>query len=79
MKQATSKPAKGVAGRSSSLISNKVVSQKTGGTGGSAPQSTATGSGSRPTASRFKIDSSNPSSSQKIRPSNTTEGTSYKS
>lgn len=50
-------------------MKNKVVTQK--GTGGSsATQRTATGSGSRPTGSKFTIPSSNPTRSQMIRPSN---------
>jgi hypothetical protein len=48
---------------------NKVVKQ-TGTGGSSAPQRTATGSGSRPGGSRFTIPSSNPMKSQMIRPSN---------
>jgi hypothetical protein len=50
-------------------MKTKVLKQ--GGTGGkSASQNTATGSGSRPSGSRFTIPSSHPSSAQKIRPVN---------
>ena len=48
-------------------MKNQPVSQK--GTGGSsAPQRTATGSGSRPMGSRITIPSSNPAQAQRIRP-----------
>lgn len=69
---------KGVkAGKTVNNVSNKSVSQV--GTGGmSAKQSTATGSGSRPTPSKYKIESSNPSQSQMIRPRNKIEGTGFK-
>lgn len=72
------KVAKGVkAGPMVNHVSNKTVSQV--GTGGmSAKQNTAVGSGSRPTPSKFKIDSSNPGQSQMIRPKNKIEGTGYK-
>ena len=47
----------------------KAPVDKQQGTGGrSAPQNTATGSGSRPKGSRFTIPSSHPSAQQKIRP-----------
>lgn len=65
------------AGKKTNMVSNKVVSQT--GTGGSSmAQRTAVGSGSRPGSSRVKIDSSNPSQSQMIRPKNKIEGTGYK-
>lgn len=66
-------------GRSGNRVSNTTVSMRTGkGEGKSAAQNTAVGSGSRPTPSRHKIASSNPISSQKIRPSNPSEGTNFK-
>ena len=69
---------KGVkAGRASNNASNKTTSQ-VGNGGMSAKQNTAVGSGSRPTPSRIKIESSNPSSSQMIRPRNKVEGTGFK-
>ena len=55
-------------------MKNTTAQQK--GTGGSsAAQKTNTGSGSRPTGSKFKIESSNPSSSQQIRPKNKIDNT----
>jgi len=65
-------------GKMGNRISNMTVSQMTGQRGGSMPQGTAVGSGSRPTPSRIKLMSSNPVSSQMIRPKNKTEGTGYK-
>jgi hypothetical protein len=64
-------------GKSGNMVSNKTVSQSGNG-GTSMAQRTAVGSGSRPTASKVKIDSSNPSQSQMIRPKNTIGGTGYK-
>ena len=49
---------------------NRVIQQKNTSQGGSAPQKTATGSGSRPTGGKYKIDSSNPAYAQMIRPKN---------
>lgn len=47
-------------------MKNKVTSQK--GTGGStSKQNTNTGSGSRPSGSKFMIPSSNPSNAKRIR------------
>lgn len=67
------------AGRKTTAVSNSTVSQTTGGRGGSAAQRTAVGSGSRPgTKSTYPIGSSNPSSSQMIRPKNVIGGTKYK-
>ena len=59
-------------------VSNKTVSQKANGGGKSAMVSYAVGSGSRPQGGKHTIESSNPSSSQKIRPKNSTEGTGFK-
>jgi hypothetical protein len=74
-----SKPAPGVFGKTVNHLSNKSSSQETSPPPmTSAKQNTAVGSGSRPTSNRFKIESSNPTSSQKIRPSNPPTGTSYK-
>lgn len=70
---------KGVAaGRKTNNVSNTTTRQTADGGGKSAMQGTAVGSGSRPTPSRIKIDSSNPSHSQMIRPKNKIEGTGYK-
>ena len=74
---------KGVkAGPMKSNVSNMVVSQVTGKSEGKssagATMGTACGSGSRPTPSHYKIQSSNPMSSQMIRPKNKIEGTGYK-
>lgn len=50
------------------MPSKQTDKQTPGGKGGSAPQKTSTGSGSRPgNSSRFPIKSSAPSSPQKIR------------
>ena len=49
------------------MPSNKVSTQAPGGKGGSMPQKTSTGSGSRPTGGKITIPSSNPSSAKKIR------------
>ena len=68
-------------GSKTNMVSNKVTNQGTRSTGQgqrSAMQGTAVGSGSRPGKSRFTIDSSNPTSSQMIRPKNKIEGTGYK-
>jgi len=65
-------------GRMTNMVSNSTVTQKTGGRGGSSGQSTSVGSGSRPGKGKFTIGSSNPVSSQRIRPRNPTEGTGYK-
>jgi hypothetical protein len=75
-----SKPAPGVrAGAQGNRVSNMTVSQATSNkTGGSIGQGTAVGSGSRPTPSKVKIMSSNPVSSQMIRPTNKIGGTGYK-
>jgi hypothetical protein len=71
---------KGVnAGQNGNRVSNQTISQKSGPKQGfSMSQNTAVGSGSRPTPSRIKIGSSNPVSSQMIRPKNKIEGTGYK-
>ena len=66
------------AGPMKNNVSNQTVSQAANGGGKSASQNTAVGSGSRPTPSKFKIPSSNPSQSQMIRPKNKIEGTGYK-
>ncbi len=65
-------------GKTGNRVSNMTVSQVTGQKGGSMPQGTAVGSGSRLTPSKVKIMSSNPVSSQMIRPKNKIEGTGYK-
>jgi hypothetical protein len=65
-------------GKSSNMVSNKTVSQAANGGGKSAYINYAVGSGARPGSSRVKIDSSNPSQSQMIRPKNKIEGTGYK-
>jgi len=65
-------------GRMGNMVSNKTVSQTANGGGSSAKINYAVGSGSRPGASRIKIDSSNPNQSQMIRPKNKIEGTGYK-
>lgn len=66
-------------GRMGNMVSNRTAVQVTGkGEGKSMTQGTAVGSGSRPGSSRIKISSSNPQSSQMIRPKNKIEGTGYK-
>jgi hypothetical protein len=55
-------------GKMGSKGSNQTVSQAPSKGGGSAPQGTAVGSGSRPTGGKIKLMSSNPSNAQKIRP-----------
>jgi hypothetical protein len=59
-------------------VSNKTVSQKANGGGKSAMIGYAVGSGSRPQGGKYNIESSNPVNTQKIRPSNSTEGTGNK-
>ena len=55
-------------------IEKKSASQKVGrAEGKSSPYYAPVGSGSRPVASKFKIDSSAPTSTQMIRPSNPVE------
>ena len=66
-------------GKSGNRVSNSTVSQANGSAQGkSATTAFAVGSGSRPTPSKFKIPSSNPVSSQMIRPKNSVNGTGYK-
>ena len=65
-------------GKKSNMVSNKTVSQAANGGGKSANQNTAVGSGSRPSSSRIKIESSNPNQTQMIRPKNKIEGTGFK-
>lgn len=53
------------------MPSNKVTSQRIQGKGGSSMKiNYAVGSGSRPGGGKYKIESSNPSGTQKIRPAN---------
>ena len=63
--------------KTTNMVSNKTASQSGSG-GSSMGQRTAVGSGSRPGKSAVKIDSSNPSQSQRIRPKNTIQGTGFK-
>lgn len=61
--------------RTGNIVQNIPAKQTTGGLGGSAMQATYTGSGSRPTRSKYPIGSSAPEKAQQIRPSNPADRT----